>query len=323
MSAKTARHVFTIPSGVSFLDALADGIVQRLGDDPATLTRATILLPTRRACRAMREAFLRRSFGRPTLLPQLRPIGDVDDDELALATDSDIELPPAIPTLRRRLMLARTILQIRLDGQTISAPQAIELATELAKLLDQVQTEGLGFEGLEKLAPEEHAEHWRRTIEFLKILTAHWPDILANEGVIDPAERRNRALASLAAHWTAHPPTHPVIAAGSTGSIPATAKLLGVIAVMPSGMIVLPGLDGDLDEESWKALDETHPQFGLKQLLASLEIERAAGFRVAARRDHRAVARQCGPRCREPRRFGARRLRSYPGRGAGHCAGAA
>lgn len=299
MSGPTGKHVFTIPSGVSFLDALVDGLHARIGDDPARTTRATILLPTRRACRALREAFLRRSDGRPTLLPQLRPIGDVDDDELALASDSDIELPPAIPTLRRRLVLARSILKIRSGDEGMSAPQAIELAAELALLLDQVQTEGLGFDGLEKLVPEEYAEHWRRTIEFLKILTAHWPDILAVEGALDPAERRNRALAALAAHWEAHPPAHPVIAAGSTGSIPATARLLDVIAGLPNGMVVLPGLDRELDDESWTALDETHPQYGLKQLLGSLRVERDAVTlwteappRLAARRALLAAALQ-------------------------------
>jgi len=276
VSAAIRRRVFTIPSGVSFLDALADGIVARLGDDPAVLTRATILLPTRRACRAMREAFLRRSGGRPTLLPQLRPIGDVDDDELALTSNGDLDLPPAISTLRRQLVLARSILMIRSEEGPMTAPQALELAAELAALLDRVQTEGLGFDGLERLVPEEYAEHWRRTIEFLKILTAHWPGILAVEGVIDAAERRNRALDALAAQWTANPPADAVIAGGSTGSIPATARLLKVIAGLPNGAVVLPGLDRNIGDESWSALDETHPQFGLKQLLGALGVERNA-----------------------------------------------
>ncbi len=45
----------------------------------------TILLPTRRAGRALRDAFLRRAGAQPVLLPRLRPLGDVDDDELAFA----------------------------------------------------------------------------------------------------------------------------------------------------------------------------------------------------------------------------------------------
>ncbi|MBS0282267.1 MAG: double-strand break repair protein AddB, partial [Proteobacteria bacterium] len=67
-----------------------------------------------------------------------------------------------------------------------------------------------------------------------------------------------------------HPPAGMVIAAGSTGSIPATARLLGVIARLPHGALILPGLDRALDERSWRDLDPGHPQFGLRQLLASI-----------------------------------------------------
>jgi len=41
-----------------------------------------------------------------------------------------------------------------------------------------------------------------------------------------------------------------VIAAGSTGSMPATAKLLATIAHLRHGAVVLPGLDTDLDAEA-------------------------------------------------------------------------
>ena len=58
-----------------------------------------------------------------------------------------------------------------------------------------------------------------------------------------------------------------VIAAGSTGSIPATRELLKVIAHLPNGAVVLPGLDRMLDDASWETLDPGHPQYGLKQLL--------------------------------------------------------
>ncbi len=66
-----------------------------------------------------------------------------------------------------------------------------------------------------------------------------------------------------------------MIAAGSTGSIPATAELLKTIAQLPTGAVVLPGLDTDLDGEAWNGLDAGHAQFGLRQLLAHLGVERA------------------------------------------------
>ena len=65
-----------------------------------------------------------------------------------------------------------------------------------------------------------------------------------------------------------------MIAAGSTGSQPATRDLLAAIAGLPQGAVVLPGLDREIDEESWTKLDPTHPQFGLRELLLALGCDR-------------------------------------------------
>ena len=268
--------IFTIPAGENFLDLLADGIASMVGGDALALSRVTVLLPTRRACRALRDSFLRRAGGAPLLPPRLRPLGAIDDDEPGLAFgDTAIDLPPAIAPLRRRLVLAQTILKLASKQAPVTASQAIELAAELAALLDEAQTEQIGFAALEKLVPDEYAEHWRRTIDFLAILSDAWPDILAAEGATDPADRRNQVLTALAESWRAAPPADPIIAAGTTGSIPATAALLKTIAHLPNGAVVLPGLDAELTDDEWEALDPSHPQFGLKQLLDRLETPRA------------------------------------------------
>ncbi|HJS31510.1 MAG TPA: double-strand break repair protein AddB, partial [Alphaproteobacteria bacterium] len=264
-------QIFTIAPGVPFLPALARRVLEQAGADPLALSRMTILLPTRRAVRSLREAFLLLSPDRPLLLPRLSPLGDVDDDELLLADEMPeaADLPPAIPDLRRRFMLARAVL--RMPGYVASRPDlAVALAGELARFLDQVQTERLDFSALKKLAPDEYARHWQQTLDFLSILTGAWPRVLKQEGAIDPAERRDRALAMLARQWTRRPPREPVIAAGSTGTIPATAELLAVVARLPQGAVVLPGLDRELDDASWAELDDTHPQFGMAQLLNRL-----------------------------------------------------
>ena len=85
-----APAVFTIASGVSFVDALAAGLLARWGETPVALSRALILLPTRRACRSLRDAFLRASAGRPMLLPRMVPLGDLDADELLLSADEGV-----------------------------------------------------------------------------------------------------------------------------------------------------------------------------------------------------------------------------------------
>jgi len=272
-----APAVFTIPSGVAFVDALAAGLLAESRGDPLALTEATVLLPTRRAVRALREAFLRLSGGRPTLLPRLRPLGDVDEEDLAFDPAAGAgwpapeDLPPAIPGLRRQLLLTRLVLAGPRHGD-ITPDQAARLAGELARLLDQVHTERLDFAGLAGLVPDAFADHWRITLDFLKILTEQWPLVLAAEGALDPAERRNRLLEAQARAWAADPPAGPVIAAGSTGSIPATADLLAAVAALPRGRVVLPGLDRDLPAGLWPALPPSHPQYGLGRLLARLGV---------------------------------------------------
>ena len=278
------NNIFTIPAGLSFADEFVKYLSDLTQGDNLALSRMLVLLPSRRACRTVREAFLRLSQGVPTVLPRLQPLGDVDADELTLAFsaahDETLDIPPAISPLRRQIMLARLILA--LNEQTLAAgqrpryDQALQLSAELCRLLDQVQTERVSFEALKDLVPDDFAEHWQITLQFLTILTEKWPDILADHNVIDPAIRRNMLLEAQADIWRQTPPDFPVIAAGTIASVPATLDLLTVIADMPQGQIVIPGLDRHLDEDAWNILPPDHPQYFIKQLLGQLNTARTA-----------------------------------------------
>ncbi len=277
MGENTGRPtVFTVPPSAPFADVLAQGVLDKFGDDPTALAQVVILLPTRRACRTLRDAFLRARGGKPLLLPRMTPLGDVDEDELALTafeepnSEDDLDIPPAISGLRRQLLLTHIVLALKKENTT--PDQAARLAGELARLLDQVHTEQLSYDALHSLVPEEYAEHWQITLKFLEILTKQWPEILKGEGCVDPAERRNLLLAAQAHRWQDNPPQTPVIAAGSTGSIPATAALLSTIARLPQGMVLLPGFDRFMDEETLCALEPSHPQFGMSRLLETMQV---------------------------------------------------
>ncbi|ABS61760.1 Double-strand break repair protein AddB [Parvibaculum lavamentivorans DS-1] len=277
-------NLFTMPPGTPFLERLAATLL----DDPSLggrfkgspeLAEITILLPTRRSVRALGEAFLRAGAGAPLLLPSIRTLGDVDEEDLILDPRGlgreALELPPAMPALERQLRLARMIV----EGQGGDETRALALAADLGHFLDMVLTEGADLTRLADLVPQDFADHWQITIDFLKVLTARWPEELARLGHMEQAERRNLLLRAQAEAWTAAPPPGPVIAAGSTGSIPATAALLGVVAHLPMGAVVLPALDLDLDEESWNIIGKpgtaSHPQYGMKKLLAHLRATRA------------------------------------------------
>lgn len=282
-----APAVFTIPAGQSFVDALAAGLLRRYAESPDRLAAATVLLPTRRACRSLQAAFLRASGGAPLLLPRMLPLGDLDPEELLFEApftggEGEANLPPAISAVQRQLLLASCILAhsravtAETGGTPMSEDQAIRLGGELARLLDQVETEGLDFAALEGLVPEDYAAHWQITLEFLSIVTEEWPKLLAGLGCIGPAERRRRLAELQAAAWQRKPPQDPVIAAGSTGSIPATAELLKTVAGLPQGNVVLPGLDLESDAETWAEIgrDPGHPQYGMAQLLERLGLDR-------------------------------------------------
>ena len=111
-------------------------------------------------------------------------------------------------------------------------------------------------------------------LRFLDILPAQWPKVLDTEGALDPAERRNLLLRRQAAEWRRAPPRDPVIAAGLVGGIPALNELIGVVAELEHGTVILPGLDRDPAKETWDAIasDPAHPQYLLAGLLRSLGI---------------------------------------------------
>ncbi|MBS0525390.1 MAG: double-strand break repair protein AddB [Proteobacteria bacterium] len=272
------KGVFSIGIDRRFADELAAGVLDEYGRDPLKLADIQILLPTRRSVRSLREAFLRASGGRPTLLPQMTPLGDLDDDVWNDPPGGEaLTLPPAIGRPEREAILSELVLRFPVeDSEPIAqtAAQALKLARELGSLLDELAIDGVPFEKLEVLVDGNFATHWQRTLRFLAIVGEHWPQILAERGQIDALDRRTRAICAQAARWRERPPTTPVIAAGSTGSQPATRELLAVIAGLPQGAIVLPGLDREMDDASWAKLDPTHPQFGLRELLASLGHER-------------------------------------------------
>jgi len=275
---KDTPRVCNFPAGAPFADWLAAFVLERHGSDPMVLADTVVLLPTRRAVRATQDAFLRARDGRPTLLPQLRALGDVDEEESGLAPywpAQDSALPPAIAPLERQLILARLV-QAR--GGGMPAGTAMRLGQALAELLDEAAIEECDLDRLETLVPEGLAAHWQEILDFLEIVRTAWPAILAERGQTDPMVRRIAALRRLAAAWTANPPQGPVYAAGSTGSIPATADLLACIARLPRGAVILPGLDRNCPAAEWEAIAQapTHPQHMLHRLLLRIGLPRTA-----------------------------------------------
>src|SRR6185312_3117863 len=118
------------------------------------------------------------------------------------------------------------------------------------------------------------ARHWEASARFLDIIATYWPQHLKEEGLSDFAAYGADLRKALTARWRTHPPTRPIVIAGSTGSIATTRDLMRVVAGLPRGVVVLPGVDVDLDDASWDLIRDQHPQHALKQTLAALGVDR-------------------------------------------------
>ncbi|MHA1190393.1 MAG: double-strand break repair protein AddB, partial [Alphaproteobacteria bacterium] len=316
--------------GVPFLPALVRAIGHGqlvsgfpIEGDPFAWADLTIYLPTRRAARAVRQVIV-DSTGGAAVLPRIFPLGDLDETdtifdhgEEPIGTREPL-LPPAIGPVRRQFLLARLVTQWsgataaaglageELDTEPSAFPaspaDAARLAADLAILMDQATAEGGTWADLDAAIASDHAEHWNLTGDFLKIIRSAWPAIKSELGVLDPGERRDALIRRQAVRLAENGAPKPVIAAGSTGTSPATAELLAVIANLENGALVLPGLDQQMEEAAWDAIDggsenragataqksgakdgrrdgndasAGHPQYGLKQLLRTLQVPRA------------------------------------------------
>ncbi len=272
----------------SVLDGTLPGLARR--DDPFALADLTIILPTRRARLALADAFT-EALGGASLLPDIRTFGgEVADEEPFLPPFDAAPLPKPMNGMKRRLLLASLVekwvgtqdqMPFSMPGAAGVAPpppnpaEILSLAESLAELIDDLVVEGVSPAALSAVAPEELAGNWQRALEFLDIALRIWPDLLHTHGEVDAAELRNQRLRRQAETAPLLYGDRPVIAAGSTGSVPATADLLKAIAGLPNGALVLPGLDTSMTPARYEALltDERahgHSQYGLARLLRRL-----------------------------------------------------
>src|SRR5262249_49623818 len=143
---------------------------------------------------------------------------------------------PQIGKLERELALARLVLQWSRAiaashgrGSARTPAQAVRQAKELARLMDMVEMEDVGLARLDTLVPQDLSAHWELTLDFLKIVTEHWPLHLEEEGKVTPAGWRKGLMLREAERLSRTPPAEPVIVAGVTGTVPAATQLMRAV----------------------------------------------------------------------------------------------
>jgi ATP-dependent helicase/nuclease subunit B len=304
MTGREPPKVFSIPAGVPFLPTLAKALLSgelvptfHFDGDPLKLATATIFVPTRRAARELRSVFVDLAKGQSAILPTIRALGEFDEDEVLFEPGGGaaLDLAPPIAAIDRLLLLAPLVRAWKrklpahiaaLFAEEVvvpaSAADSIWLARDLAALMDEIETEGSDWSKLGELVSGDLAGWWQVTLDFLEIVTAAWPKLLKERGLSNPALHRSALILAEAARLQRIRPAGPVVAAGSTGSVPATAELLSVVARLPNGGVVLPGLDRYMNDDAWSVVTGAapepsvlgHPQFGLAKLVRKFGLRR-------------------------------------------------
>ncbi|WP_130731429.1 double-strand break repair protein AddB [Komagataeibacter xylinus] len=263
---------------VPFVDQIAARWLAQAGDDAQACGNGLILLPSRRAARALTEAFVRQVDGRPILLPRIAPIAGLDEAALALSGRNALDLPPAVDPVRRLATLTLLVMQAgRAFGDVQGVDQAWPLARALADLMDEAEWAECDLhERLPHAAEGDFAQHWHLTVQFLSIITQVWPAWLAEQGVMNPVARQTALLHAQAQHWLEAPPPagYPIWAAGFSDAVPSTIAMLRAVLSLPDGLLVLPGVDMDCADTVWRNLPPDHPQAGTAHMLAELGLER-------------------------------------------------
>ena len=279
------QRVYTIASDAPFLDILAKAVLWGFpyaeGHQHPSLAAWTILVPTRRAARELQEKLLIAS-GKPALvLPQIRSIDDFDEDVLEVQRSYE-GFPDAISEIGREFALMALIddwvqenPQLRLARELVDAPQQIQsLAVSLADLIDVMEIEEVSFDRLPEAYLIDLAVHREAILSLFDLVSKRLPAQLMSENLMGAKERRSRLIRLEARRLIENPPAGPVIAAGSTGTIPATRELLKAISTLENGAVILPALDEGMDGKSWDAVSPQHPQFAIKQLIEAIGVKR-------------------------------------------------
>jgi ATP-dependent helicase/nuclease subunit B len=281
MTTKLPR-VLTIAAGGAFLDILAENILARFPtfEKDRPLSDWTVLVPTRRAALELAKSLKQKSGAQALVLPRIKPIGDIDEAFLDLEagiTEKPIPLSPQAQLLQLLGLVdnwARENPQIGIAGEiSRSAVQRLTLAKSLSDLIETVETNECSFDKLQDAYEADLSDHRTSILSLLDLLKYRLPTQNHEQGHISAIEYRNRTIRSEAARIASGKHQGPIIAAGSTGTIPSTRALLKAIASHPQGAVILPGLDQFADANLWDKLPQEHPQYSMKLLLAEMELK--------------------------------------------------
>ncbi len=274
-----SKNIYNISSNYNFLESFVYFILKKSKEDPIYLSKTTILLPSRRSCRIIKEIFLKQNKINAVILPNIKAIGDFDVEEINFTGSISLKALNIKPTstLKYRCLLIEEIRKFNQKsnffGKNITTNQIDLIANNLDDFLQEIQREELDLDNLENIDDTNLASHKQKILDFLRNFGSNWRNILIRNNLDSSTAYQNKIIDLNTQFITENGSEFPIFIAGSTGSLPATARLIKTISDLNNGFVFLPNLDKNITPEILAEIGENHPQFMLHKLLKTLEIQ--------------------------------------------------
>ncbi len=258
-------RIFTLLPTQPFMQSVAHHVIKSFKNTPLSLANITIWVPSPRQAQALQKAFIQQS-DQGIILPYILPLSAIEKAVYLEKTQ------PVISALARHMIMAR---QVQAKDSSLSPEQVTHQAAALSRLYEQLIHHDVSFYKVKNLVPSDFSIHWQESLAFLKIALNTYPQWLKEQNVQDEAHYKRLCLQKQAEIYRKNGFEYPVLAVGFSDTTAAGVEFLASILSQKNGQLILPALDLNMSEDTWKNIPPTHAQFGMKTLLKNLNISRA------------------------------------------------
>ena len=266
--------VFHLPPSSDFANHFVEGLLSRfepgiLSSNPELLGRLKILTSNKRLAKRIEEILYLNGF---IILPKVVQLDELSDFFYRSSVKNIEEEKgqsrfQVISDLERLLLLERLIKEAHQKKfSKMTKVDFFDLAKNLGSLIDEFNINSVNIKDLEKIVEEDLPQHLQLNLIFMRQVVARYQKTLKQIKFIDKSSKQILDVNNLINHWEREPYSLPLLIAGSTGSQKSTAMLMYAISKLPQGLVILPGLDTNLTDRSWKNLTPDHPQYGFFSL---------------------------------------------------------
>ncbi len=266
-------HILNIPSQQNFFESLFEWLLKNF---PKEIANVKIFLPNHRSCREFQQVFLQKTSNKSLILPKIRAISDISyedffdflpNSEIKKIIDELLEIK-VISGIDHLFFLSQKIQKLKLFGDNLDANQALNIATQLENLFNEIERDEINLDILSEIDDSDLSLHRQVTLEFLKSFHIQIKNSLIKDNVLLASSYQNFIVNKFVESLTKSGSEFPLIIAGSTGSLSAGKKLIKAISKQNNGFVILHGFNKEAEN-----LPEHHPQFLLNELIKFLEIK--------------------------------------------------